>query len=216
MNYKHLLITSVVFLTACGTSVDTLETRDAQSSTEATEETTNEQRTTLINPLDLDASSMEWTGSRVDGVSFTGTMDELEGEAFFEDGDLVGGEFTINMDSMNIDNQGLLDHLKNEDFFDVEKFKTATFKITEVGKLNPNNAKQEISGDLTIKGITKNITFTASITETNEIYGAVADFAIDRTDWDIKYGSGDFFDDLGDKAIKNEIEFKLNIVTKKV
>ena len=93
----------------------------------------------------------------------------------------------------------------SDDFFSVEKFPTATLKIKAI---DDNN---QVTADLTIKDITHEIQFPATIAVANDKLTAEADFEIDRSLWDIRYGSGKFFKDLGDKLIKDEIEISLKI-----
>lgn len=96
-------------------------------------------------------------------------------------------------------------HLKADDFFGVEKFKTATLVFKNISTKNKNN--YTVTADLTIKGITKPVTFDLVVNGTT----ASANVKIDRTKYDIKYGSGSFFSDLGDKTINDEFELKVNL-----
>ncbi len=110
-------------------------------------------------------------------------------------------------------NKKLVDHLKSDDFFAVGAHPTATFIITKTvpGKSN----EFTITGDLTIKGIAKSITFPAKVTESKGVYSATGKFKINRLDWGVKYNSGKFFDPkaLGDKMINDEIEIELDLKT---
>jgi len=155
-------------------------------------------------------SQIQWTGHKVTG-QHDGTLMLQDGELEFNDNELIGGTFIIDMTSINTtDLEGksktkLDGHLKNDDFFGVEKFPTATLKFTKVEGQGPDYT---ITGDLTIKGITKPITFNMNVTANT----ATTAFKIDRTKYGIKYGSSSFFDDLQDKAIYNE--FDLNVTLK--
>jgi polyisoprenoid-binding protein YceI len=140
-----------------------------------------------------------------------------------EAGNLVGGNFTINMNSLdNTDLKGtdsyenLLGHLKSDDFFSVATHPTATFEITgATAKTGDTTATHDISGNLTIKGITKNLTFPAKVTLGDDKLEATAEFFFDRTLYDIKFNSSNFFENLGDKAINNEIGIKLDLKASK-
>ena len=129
----------------------------------------------------------------------------------FDGEKLVGGNFVIDMTSIACTDlegeyKGKLEgHLKSGDFFDVEKHRTASLNITKAKSTGKNS--YELSGDLTIKGITKKVKFDASI------YGkkATASLKIDRTDFDIKYGSGSFFDGLKDNMIYDEFDLVVDI-----
>ena len=106
-------------------------------------------------------------------------------------------------------NQMLVDHLKNEDFFNTKEFPVATFKITNAKRGDKNLYK--IYSDLTIKGITHAVNFDAYVDINGEIFSAKAKITIDRTKWDIKYGSGSFFENLGDKMILDDVEFDISL-----
>ena len=138
-------------------------------------------------------------------------------------GTLVGGQIDINMNSIsNTDMEGRMKariegHLKSDDFFYVEKFPISTLKISEVIKDSSTEgdmaSSYTIVADLTIKEITNTIEFVADININRNQFSATAKIKIDRTEWDIKYNSGNFFKDLGDKLILDEIEFEINLLS---
>jgi len=114
-------------------------------------------------------------------------------------------------------NGKLIGHLKSADFFNVEKYPTAKF---EIGKMTPNTKavgkdNYNVTGKLTIKGITKDVTFPATVVIAGSKLTANADFKLDRTLWDIKYNSGKFFDSLGDKMIHDDFDIKFEIAATK-
>ena len=164
--------------------------------------------------VDTTASSLAWTGRKVSG-SHNGTVRIQGGELSFADNKLAGGNFVINMATINdLDltdaeyKAKLEGHLKADDFFAVDKFPTSKFVITNVTD-NGNNALT-ISGNLTIRDSTKNITFPATITEnTAEKFAATADFNIKRKDWGVMY------EGMKDDLISEEINFKVNLVAVK-
>lgn len=160
--------------------------------------------------VDTSSSFIDWKGKKVVGAH-TGTIKLKEGALTFTAGKLTGGSFVIDMASMeNTDMQGqgaekLMGHLKSDDFFSTATHPTSTLNITGV---TASDSGYDITGDLTIKGITKPISFSATAGQ----YLANADITVDRTAYDIKYGSGSFFDNLGDKAIDNDFTLKVNLV----
>lgn len=150
-------------------------------------------------------SKVVWKGYKVAG-SHEGTIDIKSGSLSFNEGKLIDGTIIIDMTTItNTDLEGeykgkLEGHLKSDDFFGVETHNTAALEFTSV-KLASKNA-YNVEGDLTIKGKTNPVSFTISI------YGnkATANLKVDRTKFDVKYGSASFFDNLKDKAIYDEFD----------
>ncbi len=161
--------------------------------------------------IDPQESSIEWTGKKITG-SHTGSLYLNSASLDFKNGKLKGGEFVINMNSISCSDldgasaEKLVGHLKSEDFFNVSEFPTATITFTNVKLIEGKT--YEIKADLEIKGITNPIQFTADVQEGE----ATALIQIDRTKYDIKYGSSSFFDNLGDKAISDIFEIAVNLV----
>lgn len=159
-------------------------------------------------------SSVEWIGKKVTG-QHTGTIMIKEGKLAMHDGQLSGGKVTIDMTSiLCTDLKGewadkLVGHLKSGDFFDVENHNTATLEIIKVTPGKDGN--YSVSGNLTIKGISKPIEFTSTIDVKDGKLAAYAEVTVDRTLYDVKYGSGKFFEGLGDKAINDEFTIKFKI-----
>jgi polyisoprenoid-binding protein YceI len=115
---------------------------------------------------------------------------------------------TITVDDLEGDMQaGLLKHLQGDDFFAVAANPTSTFTITTVKEIAPNS--YEVTGDLTIKGITNPVTFVASVDATTMTF--TAPIVIDRTLWDIKFRSLKFFSDVADKAIDDTITYDVTL-----
>mgnify|MGYP001029065689 FL=1 len=152
-----------------------------------------------------DQSKVVWKGYKVTG-SHEGNITLKSGSLMFSDNKLSGGEFVMDMTSMTVtdlegESKGKLEgHLKSDDFFGIEKYSTATLVFNEVKSTGKNS--YSVTGDLTIKGKTSPVTFSISI------YGnkATASLKVDRTKYDIKYGSSSFFDDLKDKAIYDDFD----------
>jgi len=155
--------------------------------------------------IKIENSKVVWKGYKVTG-SHEGTITLKSGFLTFTEGKLTDGAFTINMTTItNTDLEGeykgkLEGHLKSDDFFGVEKNPTATLVFKKVKSTGKNSYK--VTGDLTIKGITNTVTFNLSV------YGnkANASLKIDRTKFDVRYGSTSFFDNLKDKAIYDEFD----------
>lgn len=153
----------------------------------------------------VETSSVTWKGYKVTG-SHAGSIALKQGSLDFKDGKLAGGEFVIDMTTIeNTDMEGeykakLEGHLKSDDFFGVATYPTAKLVFNTV-KITGKNS-YEVTGDLTIKDKTNPVTFDMSI------YGnkATANIKIDRTDYEVRYGSASFFDNLQDKAIYDEFD----------
>ena len=172
--------------------------------------------------IDTSISKIQWIGNKVSG-SHDGHIKIKSGYVLKKNKVLVGGEIIMDMHSISVDdiehpkwNQSLVDHLKNEDFFDVKKFQTATLTIVSSIKKQMNDKKNsniEITGDLTIKGITKKVLIHSHIDFDKNI--SKGELVLDRTMWGIKYGSSSFFDDLGDRAIYDDFILNFDLFPKK-
>lgn len=169
--------------------------------------------------VDPSASQVTWKGYKVTG-SHEGTIAVKEGNLEFTDGTLTGGSFAIDMATIKATDisggmaEKLEGHLKSADFFGVEAHPTATFVITKVvSRGTPGDYR--ITGNITIKESTEEIKFNAKVTEADGVYTATADLKLDRTDFDVRYGSGSFIDNLGDKTIYDEFDLGIKLVTSK-
>jgi polyisoprenoid-binding protein YceI len=175
------------------------------SSAMATEPVANEKRS-----VNTEKSTVTWKAYKVTG-SHTGTIDLTSGALMFDGNTLTGGEFEVDMSSLTAtDLEGeykdkLVGHLKSDDFFSVANHPTSTLVFTGVKATGKNS--YEVTGDLTIKGITKPITFDLSV------YGskATATMKVDRSEYDVRYGSDTFFDNLGDKTIYDEFDLVVDL-----
>jgi len=169
--------------------------------------------------VNAEESKVVWLGKKVTG-EHTGEIKMSNGNLDFDGEMLTGGSFEIDMTSItNSDiendesNQKLVGHLKSDDFFGVEKYPKATFKITEAE--HKKAGKYHIKGDLTIKGITKSIEFPAQVTMLDSKATATASVTVDRSEYNVKYGSGSFFDGLGDKMIYDDFTLDITLVANK-
>jgi polyisoprenoid-binding protein YceI len=161
--------------------------------------------------------TIEWTGYGI-GKSHTGDIQIQSGEVEMKGKDIVGGQFVFDMKTLATkDSAKLQGHLRSPDFFDVEKFEKATFKITKsetLAKPGPNGETHKVTGDLTIRDKTAPITFEAKVADSGKIVVASAKAQIaDRTKYDIKYNSKQFYDPkkLADKLIEDKIDIRLNL-----
>ncbi|MBP8025992.1 MAG: YceI family protein [Bacteroidota bacterium] len=169
--------------------------------------------------VDTLASTVAWKGYKPGG-SHHGTLGIKQGELSVENGELVSGTFTLDMNKILCEdltdakmNEQLVGHLKSADFFDVAKYPEGKFTITTVEKLNDGVNSHRISGNLELKGVSKNITFDANVTNEGTIYKATtATFTIDRTQWGVNYGSKNIFKDLKDSFINDDMEVTITIV----
>lgn len=161
--------------------------------------------------VDATKSVVNWVGKKVTG-EHSGIINVSSGVLAFKKGKLKGGNITIDMNSINTtdlsgDMKGKLDgHLKADDFFGTTKFPTSTIVFKKIGVKSPG--VYAITADLTIKGITNSVTFDLTTTDNS----ATTELKVDRTKFGIKYGSGSFFDNLGDKTISNDFDLKVNLV----
>ncbi len=165
-------------------------------------------------------SQVTWTGKKVVGGSHTGTLDIQSGYVTFNDKGPESGEFVIDMTTIKntditnaTDNAKLVGHLNSADFFDTAVAKTAMFKIKAVKAMA--DGKFEATGDLTIKGKTNPATVHGSMAMAGEKLTADGQIKFDRTLYDVRYGSGKFFQNLGDKMISDDVEIAVKLVAYK-
>lgn len=207
---------SAILFTACqdAPDADNANTGEAESAATASG-----------NTFSIDSSSaITWAGTKPD-ATHSGTFKISNGTVSVENNQLTAGSFTIDIASLvNLDLEGewkgkLEGHLKSPDFFDVEKFPTASFAITKVepydstkGTSLLTGATHLISGNLTLKDSTKNISFPANISITETALTAKADFNIDRTLWGMNYKGPN---NPADWLIRKEVNLKFDIAAKK-
>ncbi|SMO73100.1 Polyisoprenoid-binding protein YceI [Saccharicrinis carchari] len=162
--------------------------------------------------LDADNATIKWHGKKVTG-EHDGEIQLKEGSFTVKDNRITAGTFIIDMKSItNNDIESdeyrnkLVNHLKSDDFFGVEKHPTAKLNITDSSPFSNNVAK--VKGDLTIKGTTHPVEF--EVTRNDNTY--TTELTVDRSKYDVRYGSKSFFDNLGDKMIYDEFTLKVNIM----
>lgn len=169
--------------------------------------------------VDTQSSTVVWTGYKVTG-KHTGTVKIKNGTLSLDNGLITGGAFDIDINSIACtDLEGeyagkLVGHLKSDDFLGAASYPTASFVIT---RAIPQDSKgnYKILGNLTIKGITKEVKFFANAVEANGMINASGKITIDRSEFNMRYGSGSFFDGLGDKTIYDEFDLQVSLVGKK-
>lgn len=165
-----------------------------------------------VIPINLEKSEIKWEGSTLFRLGgHYGTLQLKSGQLEFKNGVLSGGKFVADMNTIvNTDgeySQDLIDHLKNEDFFEVDSFPKASLILTRV-ESKPNDSFL-LRADLTIKGITNSIEIWNANKVGPSMYRAI--FIIDRTKWNITYGSNSFFSNLGDNVISDAIKLDVLI-----
>lgn len=165
--------------------------------------------------VDPSKSSVKWLGKKVTG-EHSGTINVKEGNLVVENGKITGGKVVIDMQSIvNLDltdpgyNEKLVGHLKSDDFFGVATFPTSELDLT---KVENNGNSYTFSGNLTIKGITNPVSFTATSTKEGNSVLYKGTLAIDRSKYNVRYGSKSFFENLGDKVIYDEFTLDFNLV----
>ena len=159
-------------------------------------------------------SKLSWLGEKVTG-QHTGSINLQSGWLNLQDNKIVSGEFNIDMSSIK-DAEGserLEGHLKSEDFFGVEKYPTSKLVIT--GSTPFEKGTGLVKGNLTIKGVTNPIEFKATMQKVDEGTWFYSNIVIDRSKYNVRYGSGSFFDNLGDKTIYDEFKLKVNLLVTK-
>jgi polyisoprenoid-binding protein YceI len=164
--------------------------------------------------VDVTKSNITWLGKKVTG-QHEGTVALKSGMLNLKDGNIMGGRFEIDMTTIkNTDMQGggatkLEGHLASDDFFGVASHPVATVEIVSASKIEGTNTFN-VNSNVTIKGITNPVTFVATLDD----HAASAKIVVDRTKFDVKYGSGSFFDGLGDKMIYDDFELMVNLTLK--
>lgn len=198
------------------------ENKEAQT-TDA-QEVANSTTEAVAFQLDTTASVIEWKGEKPTGTH-TGTIKLTEGTFKANDSLIESGTFTIDMNSIEVtdlegdDKMNLEKHLKGTvegkegDFFNVTKYPTGTFEVTGVSE---KDGKKMLQGNLTLKDVTKNVEFPVTIKMNEDTIEITSEkFNIDRTKWNVNYGSKSVFDGLGDKFINDEIELMIDIKANK-
>ena len=216
----RILILTIIGVFFCVTAcVQAPKSDDAQvSDPKVVKQNIPESRTYNI---ETNKSLVTWVGTKPTG-RHNGSLNIERGRLGFKDGNITSGKFTIDMSSLKVldmddeNNNNLAGHLISEDFFKVKQHPLSTFVITSVVPYKEGGAKpmlkgvtHTVTGNLTMLGKTKSISFPAKINISNEAIKAEANFNINRTNWGISYNSDK---SLGDKFIRPDVNIGLNIV----
>ena len=167
--------------------------------------------------VDPAASSVQWYGSKPVGASESGTVDIAEGQLSFDGSSFASGTIVIDMTTIAPTSQtgNMLDmltgHLNSDEFFGVETYPTATLVIKSAEPTEVEN-QYAVVADLTIKDTTDEIAFVTDVAVDGAMLDATADIVVDRSIYDVRYGSGAFFSDLGDDLISDEMEMTVRLV----
>jgi polyisoprenoid-binding protein YceI len=155
-----------------------------------------------VNPQ---KSKFSWTGyASVGNYAPTGTIQLSSGSLNFDGKNILKAIFEFDMKTISHENKDLQNHLRNEDFFDVEKYPKATFILDKI-------VDNQVTGILKIKDVQKKISFPITIKKSEKEISIQAVINVNRTDFGIKYNSTNFFSNLGDYAIKDNFEFRLDL-----
>lgn len=215
-SFFSLLFLSL-FMVACGPEGEKIESGEAQA--EAETEATAE----LFN-VDASKSIINWEGSKLVGGGHTGTIDLQGGRLAISNGNIVGGEFTIDMTSLENTDLGeddgktkLEGHLKSPDFFDVAQYPIAKFNVVSAQPIpagqDANGATHQVTGNFSMKGEKRSVTIPVTVKIDGDMLKAAANkFVIDRTEWGVRYGAEGSVADLAKDNIINDnigLEFQL-------
>ena len=210
---------AALFFTACGGETEAVEETTAVTTEEAAAATTEGEAYQIVQ----DQSNVKWHGTKVAG-EHRGEIDLQGGELRVADNQLVGGNIVIDMTTITNtditaaeDNANLVGHLKSDDFFGVEAHPTATFELVNASPIQNAAAGQpnyNVEGNLTIKGKTEPVSFPATVNIQNGTVNAKADVKVDRSKYDVRYGSETLLGELGDKAISDEFTVTFDVTAK--
>ena len=210
MKYK-ILFSIILFLVGCDSG------KKSDNSNPKLNQLTPEAGT---YSLLIDDSELSWIGTELSTKTHTGTIDFTDGTIVVDSDNTISGNVKINMSTINVtDLQGrskemLERHLRSSDFFEVESFSEAKFSFISKSFDKLSNQISFV-GDLTIKDITNPISFNATLLETSPFLKAKAVLSFDRSKYNVRFRSGNFFENLGDKLILDDIDVNIRLVTKK-
>jgi polyisoprenoid-binding protein YceI len=211
---------ALMLLFVVGFACNSADKGEKIEATDATEEVAEATAAATDYDVNTATSMISWKGYKTFdiGDEHTGMLKLTDGTLSVEDGNIVAGSFTIDMNSIeNEDLKGtegeakLVGHLKSDDFFAVEEFPEAKFEITSVEAVSGNaNATHNITGNLTMRDQTKQISFPANVSVSgDQLTATVSEFTIDRTQWNVMYGNEGIVDLAKDKVISNDLTLKI-------
>ena len=193
---------------ACSNPTSTTNTSEAEKAPDKSELANLGDRIVI----DTDSSLVFWKGTKPTGDIHVGTVNIKEGILYIANGNVKGGMFVMDMNSILVTDEDMSEkgkrklkkHLTNEDFFETNNFPEAILEIT-------SSTADSLTANLEIKNITKSITIPYSLTKANGIITANSSFSIDRTLWGITYKSGNFFSNLANRLIDDAIQFEIKL-----
>lgn len=202
-----------ILLASCGSRIE----GDRVASGDALEEQLLVGDVQLI--ADIEESYVAWVGSKPTG-KHDGNVKLRDGSLEFSEGELIGGRFTIEMGTIKVldiedpeTNEQLRSHLVHRDFFYVDSFPTAEFVITGVEEINHDDYTHAITGNLTMRGVTRSISFNATVeTDEHRFIASSPQFVVNRAEWNVRYGSPSFFNDLRDNIVHDDIGLRIHLV----
>ena len=175
-------------------------------------DTHNHSENSINKDIDISKSSVKWLGEKVTG-SHEGTISIKEGHLHFDNNTFTGGNIVIDMSTIDCTDlvgepkSSIEGHLSSDDFFGIKKYPTANLEIVNAEKIKYSKNKYKVSAILEIKSIKNNVELEVVIDNGS----AIVDLVIDRTQYNIKYGSGSFFDNLGDKMIYDDFKISVSL-----
>lgn len=193
---------------------------EAEPTAEPTEEASEEaaaEGETAVYAVDTAASVIEWYGFKPVGGSEAGTVQIASGEMNFAGDQFVAGSVVIDMNTIETTTQSggmaeqLIGHLNSDDFFGVETYPTATLVIKSATPTDVAN-QYTVVADLTIKAITNEIEFVTDVVVGEGTLTATSELIVNRADFDVRYGSGTFFSNLGNDLISDDMEMTVTLV----
>ncbi|WP_438973566.1 YceI family protein [Polaribacter sp.] len=206
------IVAVATILTAC-------KSEPNKKATETKKEVSVAEKVAAVNNVDTTSSVLNWKGTKPTG-SHNGIVSLKNGALVLEQGKLVGGEFIVDMSTIKVsdipaDNEAngkLVSHLINSDFFDIETYPTSKFIITSVA---PKDNLLLVTGNLTIKDVTKSITIPATIATIDGVTTFSSEvFMVNRAEFNVTYASKSFFNNLKDKFIDDLMEMSFVVKTK--
>ncbi len=223
---KSVFHIALLLLLGTGAVACKNEAQNRVSPDEAREAATASETSTVYE-VDPEASTINWRGTKPGG-EHVGYINIQSGTFTALDNEIESGNIVIDMNSLTVTDEGISDedrtnlenHLKGTvegketDFFNVPKYPTAAFEITGVSQ---KDGKQQLQGNLTIKEDSKNIEFPVSIRiNGDELHISSDTFTLDRTDWNVNYGSRSVFDNLGNNFISDDMELRIDVKATRV
>ena len=157
-------------------------------------------------------SLIRWYGEELTGKTHFGNLSFKEGQIELQDGLIIGGNFVVNMTSLSVEDLSggskarLEGHLRSDDFFSVDKYPEATLKISQKAKVEGD--VQKLYGELTIKGSKHAVDFSIILVDKKT---ATANLTFDRSKYNVRFRSGSFFENLGDKLILDDIRMEVSL-----